>query len=105
MLEHPKSSKMWNMPELRALAAMPGVFGVEFDQCMYGLKSVDEFGEGPCRKPTRILTNIPGAEVELSRRCSCDHTHVQLINGRAKKAEEYPEELCRALVRCARKVM
>ena len=72
---------------------------------MFGLKSCDEYGEGLCLKPTRIVTNIPGAMAELERKCSGDHSHVQLINGRAKRAEEYPDELCRALLRCVRKAM
>ena len=35
----------------------------------------------------------------LNRRCDGSHNHVQLLNGRASKAQEYPNELCRGIIR------
>lgn len=36
---------------------------------------------------------------KLSKRCSGEHQHEQLMNGKAKKAEEYPNELCDEMIR------
>ena len=36
---------------------------------------------------------------ELSRRCYGEHTHEQLLGGKAKAAEKYPEDLCKAICR------
>ena len=33
----------------------------------------------------------------MSKRCNGQHVHQQLVDGRAKEAAEYPEELCRAI--------
>ena len=35
----------------------------------------------------------------LSRRCQGNHTHVPLVNGKAKGAQRYPKELCEAMVK------
>ena len=37
-------------------------------------------------------------------KCDGSHEHQQLIGGRAKKAEVYPDELCRAICRLAIKL-
>ena len=57
---------------------------------------------GPARKSTRILTNLPSAMATLGRRCSHDHRHVQLVNGRALAAQRYPRGLCKAFVQALR---
>ena len=36
---------------------------------------------------------------ELGVQCDGDHTHVSLVNGRAKRAEVYPDELCWRIVK------
>ena len=40
------------------------------------------------------MTNAPVIAARLRRRCSKNHGHIHLMNGRAKHAQVYPEELC-----------
>ena len=43
---------------------------VELDQCRHGLTSTDEMGTAPARKGSRLLTNMQGAHVVLSKCCN-----------------------------------
>ena len=67
---------------------MKGVTCLVLDQCMYGFVSEDQEGVEPARKTTRIATNLWGAERLLSMRCNRPHRHVQLVDGKAKEAQE-----------------
>ena len=71
----------------------------EIDQCAYGLMSKDKEGVGPAKKPTSFLTNSVGLVNALSKKCGGCSRHVQLVEGRARAAQEYPRELCRAVTR------
>ena len=66
-LEQPAPEKnpvsMFNLPEMVALAALPGVKHVEFDQCMMGSEST---------KPTRIL--YFNCDLSTWHR-KCNHSH------------------------------
>ena len=56
MLEHPRDSKAWLLPETQNLWSQHGVFAVQLDWCMFD----DHEREGlPNRKPTRILASAP----------------------------------------------
>ena len=59
--------------------------------------------EGLNKKPTGVLTNSQCVAEELSRRCTEDHEHVNLMEGRAKRAEEYPKAFCQAMVKGIRR--
>ena len=84
---------------MREIAADPRVLTTTIDQCAYGLKSKDKDGEGPAKKPTKFLTNSIGIRNELMQRCPGCSRHVQLMEGRAKAAQRYPQKLCRAVTR------
>ena len=45
-------------------------------------------------KPTGFMTNATGIASQLSEKCNGKHQHVKLLNGRASRAEVYPDELC-----------
>ena len=85
------------MAEMRKLE---GVYAVNFDFCMLGMKSIDRDGvEGPAKKRTKVLTNcghIAAALVKAQR--SGQQKHVVLDSGRPKACEEYPEKFCEATV-------
>ena len=98
LLEHPAGASSWKVDCLMDLSNMNGVQSLVLDQCMYGLVSADREGSAPARKSTRILTNMLGAERFLTSRCDHGHRHVELLNNRAKAAQEYPRELCQAFV-------
>jgi hypothetical protein len=53
----------------------------------------------PAKKTTKFLTNAPSVARELRVRCTGKHEHQSLVGGRAKDAEKYLEELCRAICR------
>ena len=58
----------------------------------------DEHGVAPAKKTTGIMTNGRMIADVLSQ-CRCDgsHRHVQLLHGKAKQCEIYPEKFCRKL--------
>ena len=75
------------------------------DQCEFGLRSRDKWGEAPAKKPTRFLTNAEHVGEALAVRCQNQtrelkdqHRHVQLVQNRAKQAQIYPQKLCEAIV-------
>ena len=99
ILEHPVGASSWQSSLLVDLGKVPGVSTFVLDQCMYGLESRDREGVGPARKTTRIITNLCGAEKYLTTRCDRSHRHVELLNGRAKAAQIYPQKLCMAFLK------
>ena len=51
------------------------------------------------KKPTRFLTNSTYVGKALSLSCRGQHRHIELTGGgRARRAEVYPDELCRAIL-------
>ena len=63
------------------------------------MQSKDTHGPGYAKKPTRFLTNSVVSARALSRRCPENHRHVHLMEGRARAAAVYPQELCRTICR------
>ena len=45
-------------------------------------------------KSIGFMTNAKGIVNQLSERCNGKHQHVKLLDGRASRAEVYPDELC-----------
>ena len=64
--------------------------------CDFGMKSSDADGEGFVRKRKKILTNSAEFGKRVARKCTGDHRHVNLIGGRAKRAQLYPRAFFRA---------
>ena len=98
--EQPLRAKSLKRPRVQALLKRPGVFQITLDQCMFGLR----VQKGPmvgelANKPTALLSNIPGLEDYVSRRCSKDHRHGHLIGGTAEAAAIYPPEFVKAMVK------
>ena len=96
IFEHPERSRAWEEECVRRVQELPGVQIVTGDQCQYGLRVREE--EELNRKPTRFLVNSERMAGKLSRRCDNSHSHQALEGGRAKLAEKYPKELCKAMV-------
>ena len=100
--EHPASATSWGPPSVMQLLNTHGILKTTVHMCAYGMTSQDEHGKGLVYKPTSFATNSPHVATCLNRKCSntCGyqkHRHVHLINGRAKLAQVYPSELCRAM--------
>ena len=97
--EHPHSAESWKTDPIKQLAARHGMLMVRADMCMYGLSTKGTGGDAvAAMKPTRFLTNSPAVACRLQRRCDNSHEHKNLLDGRAKFAQEYTEELCDAML-------
>ncbi|CAE7749104.1 unnamed protein product, partial [Symbiodinium necroappetens] len=93
-LENPRSSLMWQVPQVQQLKLKLHLYNVDLDQCQFG---------SIFRKPTRFLVS-DARLLTLARTCDGGHTHVPL-KGRVrsasnevvfltKVAQEYPTQLC-----------
>ena len=80
-------------------AEIPGVECTVGDQCMFGLKTKGLPGEPDmaAKKPMRFMSSAWCIVDELSITCDKSHSHQHLVCGRASKASEYPDGLCRAI--------
>ena len=85
------------------------------DQCPHAAVSLADLKEpsssGPILKETGWLTNSPLVFGPVTKQCTTRslprdspqrHTHVQLLSGRAKFAEHYPEALVNAILKAVR---
>ena len=90
-LEHPRTSKLWQLPEIHDLIRKHGLQFAYNDWCEYSDDTL------PNKKPTAILTNAPWC-LALQKRCRGSHTHGPPLRGRAlKAAAAYPQGYCREL--------
>ena len=99
IMEHPKNSKAWLLPETIAFQKRWGLVFLEFDACMFW----DE-GSPRTQKPTRLLTNAPwliqlfqrlSADGSTTIRCDGMHQHDAPLRGaRAKAAAAYSHSFC-----------
>ena len=97
IFEHPATSKAWEEESVQRVLQLPEVVRIRGDQCEYGLRVGED--DQPAKKPTDFMVNGEGMARALSRRCQGNHTHVPLVNGKAKGAQRYPKELCEAMVK------
>ena len=98
--EHPQSAASWKEQCMEELMRSPLVLKATLHQCQFGLTSTDEMGLGLVKKPTTMLTNSVEVHRQMDRQCvPGSHRHVHLMSGRAKAAQKYPPELCRAVYR------
>ena len=67
--------------------------------CRYGMKSSDESGSGRVQKPNGFLTDSEYLRDQLSNKCLGGHRHIQLMEGKAKACQVYPDKLCRAILK------
>ena len=96
LFEHPAPSKAWEEECVKKALQLPGVMRVRADQCEFGLRTRPD--EDLHRKPTDFMVNSRAMAQRLAIRCQGGHRHQELISGRAKKAEEYPPALCKAML-------
>ena len=97
--EHPNSASSWKMPEMQRLMNDLGIQKTVAHMCRYGMQSSDEAGAGKVKKPTGFLTNSDMLADCLSLKCMGGHRHVQLMGGRARACQVYPDKLCRYILK------
>jgi hypothetical protein len=109
IFEHPAGATSWKQPCVQKISMQPGVFVIQFDQCMLGL--VTKVDQIPTRKRTKIMTNIP-ALVKLLSVYKCDRSHdhcrIEGTEGGVKRsvwAQCYPEALCNVLAKSVASVV
>ena len=96
--EHPANAGSWKDESVQRILADYRVTKVAGNMCMFGMTQRDEEGMGFIKKNTGFMTNADAIAGRLNRRCDNSHRHIELINGRAKKAEIYPEDLCKEVI-------
>jgi hypothetical protein len=96
--EHPASARSWEEPCVKKLMELTKVTRVVSDMCVYGMEQEDTGGRALVKKPTAFMTNAPEIAARLGQRCVGGHRHITLVGGRAKRAEIYPDQLCREIL-------
>ena len=85
--EHPAAATSWSQKCIKKVMRMPGVSSSVMHMCKMGM--VDRDGK-PVKKPTRWMSNSPAILKSLEARCSGDHEHGILLDGKAAAAAVYP---------------
>ena len=96
--EHPEKATSWSNPVVAEVMKLKGVRKVTGHMCAFGMVQEDELGEGLSKKPTAFMSNCEGVLKRLNKKCSNDHRHILLVGGRARRAQVYPDELCREIL-------
>ena len=92
--EHPETATSLKDPMMEKLLREKQALTTVSDQCEYGLSTPGPNGGPlPAKKPTKWASSSCHMLKCISRRCKRDHTHQQLLGGRAKQAENYPLDL------------
>ena len=99
IIENPKPSAAWREPEMRKFLEEKNVHMAVFDQCRFGLKSVEGI---PQRKSTLVASSSSKVIDMLNGMvCKRDHAHSPVIGGSrvTARAGIYPMGLAKAMVR------
>ena len=105
LVENPWTSALWDTYSMRQLFAEELSDGesleplelIRCDQCQFGLRDWDN-GQLH-KKPTGFLTASAPVKERLNQLCDQLHDHQVLEGGqRTKRAQEWPEPLCRAML-------
>lgn len=105
VIENPRTSLLWLLPAVKALAQHSAVRVIDFDMCGSG---------SSWKKPTKLLVCNGDLSIVASRRCSgrcgvCDfsrvpHAHLTRrgsVSFKTKSAQEYPVGLCQTIANTA----
>lgn len=85
VFEQPHTAKSWQDPSVTGVAKMPEVSQIIVDQCMFGLRDVQN--RKLHGKRTKLLTNSTHVASRMSRLCDGGHSHQHVFFG-SVKAEE-----------------
>ena len=97
--EHPQSASSWKLATMTKLIQRTSPEFVVANMCAFGMHDRDHQGGGLVKKPTGFMTNATMIAKKLAKPCSGDHRHIVLIgHGRARRAQVYPNELCKQII-------
>ena len=85
-------SKIGIPPEMTKLIHEIGIDKVVGHICRFGLKSKDDMGDGPVKKPIGLLSNSGFNRDQLSRKYLGGHKHVARLGGGARACKGHPEK-------------
>ena len=93
--EHRLGASSWREEGVEVLANDPHVSTVVGDLCRYDLKITDAGGiVKSIKKPTRWMSSSSEMLERLKNRCDNSHQHGSLLDGKAKHAVIWPNNLC-----------
>ena len=94
LFEHPAGASSWGTKMMTEMLAREGVYLAKFDFCQLGMEVTDSKGaKVSAKKRTSVMTNSKHlAEALRMAQCDGSHRHEQLVNGKAKQCEVYPEK-------------
>ena len=95
--EGPRSTSSWKLQEVQELLHDPNTNQTNTDMRRFGMMIEDKIGDGLVKKPTGFLTNSEHVKEQLSKKGTEGHRHVQLMEGKARACQVYPEKLVRAI--------
>lgn len=101
--EHPLPAASWKEPCMRKLLEDGRTYVVRSPMCRWNMTAEDQQGIGFVRKETQYVTNSKVMAEALTAKCTGDHRHVHLVNGRARKAQVYPAKLVRAILKAIKR--
>ena len=107
LVENPWGSQLWHVKcisELIQSGCNNQMTGEELeliylDQCAYGLHN-PQTGQWH-RKPTGLMVSSKEMKKRLQRCCDGTHWHEPLEGGQTRKAQQWPEPLCREMLKGA----
>ena len=99
LYEHPDKASSWSLDRVQDVVQKKGVIRTTGDMCQFEMKQEDEQGVAHVKKRTGFMTNCRNIAERLNRRCQNEHRHIELLNGRAKAAQVYPDKLCAEIVK------
>ena len=96
--EHPLSATSWHLQEMQEFMSRWDLQRFSCHMCRVGMVGTPSESSGLVKKPTGFLTNAEYIQTRLNLHCVDGHGHIPLLDGRAKRAQQYPEQLCRAIL-------
>ena len=93
IFEHPASASSWSTKMMQQMLNLEGITTAKFDFCQLGMETMGRSGEAmAAKKRTTVMTNSPNvSEVLRQAQLAGKHSHKQLVGGKAKNCEVYPD--------------
>ncbi len=92
--EHPEQASSWHNEKVKGVLNMKNVRKVTGHMCAFGMLQ----GNQLVKKPTSFMSNCDKLLSRLEKKCDAAHRHILLVGGRAKRAQVYPDELCKEML-------
>ena len=100
VFEHPVGASSWQFALVSKLLHVEDAERVNFDFCQIGMEITVQDTVLPVKKRTSVVTNSKRlAKALLQRQCPGVHTHADIIGGRIKQCEVYPDAFCELVCR------